>query len=328
MKRPKIAGCHGKPNRKKAITPMESHPMMLQKKLPALNDAEGLAVPIDLPPVIDAHVHVFPEKIFKSVWKWFDEYGWPVRYQLRASDILSFLLSRGVRHVVALQYAHKPGISRELNTFMVRLCHQFPGQVTGLATVFPGEAGALEILKDAFSQGLTGVKLHAHVQCFDMNSLDMDRIYELCSSENKPLLMHVGREPKSPAYACDPYVLCRAGKLERVIQHFPELKVCVPHLGMGEYAAYQQLIRRYDNLWLDTAMALTDYLPGNQPIALTEMRTDRILYGSDFPNIPFSWDRELRWLQRLPLSEKALSLILSRNAAQFYQISTSPDTPR
>jgi predicted TIM-barrel fold metal-dependent hydrolase len=152
-------------------------------------------------------------------------------------------------------------------------------------------------------------------------------IYETCSTEQKPLLMHVGREPKSPAYACDPYLLCRADKLERVIKNFPGLKVCVPHLGINEESAYQKLIFNYDNLWLDTAMALTDYLPGNQPMALVETRWDRIMYGSDFPNIPFAWDRELVSIQRTALPMDALSLILSENAAKFYNIAADMPFP-
>ena len=54
-----------------------------------------------------------------------------------------------------------------------------------------------------------------HVQCFDMNSPDMDLIYEVCSQRGKPLVMHVGREPKSEAYMCDPYELCRAENWSR-----------------------------------------------------------------------------------------------------------------
>jgi hypothetical protein len=177
-----------------------------------------------------------------------------------------------------------------------------------------------DILKAAFDSGLKGVKLHAHVQCFDMNSKEMDIIYDLCSSLAKPLIMHVGREPKSPAYACDPYLICGAEKLERVIKNYPKLKVCVPHLGTDEFLPYKQLIEKYDNIWLDSAMVLTDYLPNNKPLPLNEMRVDRIMYGSDFPNIPFAWDRELKWINAARLPDKSLELILGKNAIDFFSI--------
>ncbi len=73
--------------------------------------------------------------------------------------------------------------------------------------------------------------------------------------------MHVGREPKSTAYRCDPYQLCSAERLEPIVIGFPNLKICVPHLGFDEISAYREMIEKYDNLWLDTSMAITDYFP-------------------------------------------------------------------
>ncbi|MEZ4527308.1 MAG: amidohydrolase family protein [Desulfobacterales bacterium] len=294
--------------------------MMLKEKLPAINDAEGQVVPPSLPRVTDAHVHIFPDGIFRAVWKWFDTYGYPIRYRMRSAELIDFLLSRGIWHIVALQYAHKPGIAEELNQYMADLCTQYPGKVSGMATVFPGEKGSRYILGQAFASGLKGVKLHCHVQCFDMNSNEMDEIYDLCASEKKPLIMHAGREPNSPVYSCDPYALCSADKLEKVLRDFPELKICVPHLGADEYLPYKNLTEKYDNLWLDTAMVLTDYFPGNRPVPPNEMRTERILYGSDFPNIPFAWDRELRALEKLDLPENDLKRILGKNAGEFFSI--------
>ena len=293
---------------------------MLKSPLPAINDVEGTKIPDSFPFIIDSHVHIFPHKIFKSIWKWFDEYGWPIRYRLKSPKIFEFLLSRGVGHIVAMQYAHKPGIAHDLNLYMVGQCREYPQQITGMATVFPGEEGSEDILKHAFENGLKGVKLHSHVQCFDMNSDVMDIIYEICSSRGKPIVMHVSKEPKSPAYECDPYQLCSAQKLERVVRNYPKLKICVPHLGIDEFSSYQLLIEKYDNLWLDTAMALTDYLPKSNPPPLNEMRTDRIMYGSDFPNIPYAWDRELKHIHKTGLSDKTLELILGKNAIDFFSI--------
>lgn len=296
---------------------------MLKTPLPALNDIEGHKIPSSFPLVVDSHVHIFPEGIFKAIWDWFDKYGWPIRYRLTSPDVLNYLLSRGVSHIVALQYAHKSGTARELNSYMAEICQKFPNRVTGMATVFPGERESESILKEAFKMGLKGVKLHAHVQCFDMNSENMDTIFDLCSSEDKPIVMHVGREPKSPAYKCDPYLLCNAKKLEKVIRNYPKLKICVPHLGVDEYLPYKRLIEKYDNLWLDTAMALADYLPIKNPVELDDMRLDRIMYGSDFPNIPYAWDREIKWFKERKFSDESIEQILGKNAFDFFNIKTN-----
>ena len=294
---------------------------LLDTPLPFINDPEGDSVPEGFPYIVDAHVHLFPDMLFDSVWEWFEKYGWPIRYKLKTPDIIKFLLSRGVTHIVALQYAHKPGIAVKLNRYMAEVCRAC-ASVTGMATVFPGEDGTPDILCEAFDIGLSGVKLHSHVQCFDMESRAMRDVYDACVKYNKPLIMHVGREPKSPEYPCDPYLLCSADRLERVISAYPALKVCVPHLGADEFAEYKRMTEEYDNLWLDTTMTLADYLPMENFPELRTMRTDRIIFGTDFPNIPYAWDREIKRLLKMDLPCGFLEKILGGNAAEFYSIST------
>ena len=58
--------------------------------------------------------------------------------------------------------------------------------------------------------------------------------------------MHVGREPKSTAYRCDPYQLCSADRLELILKDFPDLNICVPHLGFDELLAYRKMIEKYE----------------------------------------------------------------------------------
>ena len=293
---------------------------MLRPKMPSMNDREGSMVPARLPPVIDAHVHIFPRNIFSAIWKWFDDNAWHIRYQMATSRIFEFLLSHGVSHIIALQYAHRPGIARQLNTYMAEKCNEYHHRVTGMATVFPGEDKAEKILQEAFDLGLGGLKLHAHVQCFDMNSDHMNRLYECCRINKKPVVMHVGREPKSEAYSCDPYQLCSAEKLEQVLKDFPDLKICVPHLGFDEVSAYRKLIEKYENLWLDTTMAITDYFSIEKKIDLSHYRADRVMYGSDFPNIPYAWDRELKELQTVDIPEDALEKICNQTATDFFSL--------
>jgi predicted TIM-barrel fold metal-dependent hydrolase len=292
---------------------------LLNAPLPTVNDPEGAYIPDSLPMVVDAHVHLFPDFLFTPVWQWFEKFGWPIRYQLSSEDIVEFLLSHGIGHIVALQYAHKAGLARELNTYMADICRSHP-QVTGMATVYPAEKDAVEILEQAFQNGLSGVKLHCHVQCFDMNDRSMHEIYEVCSAHGKPLIMHVGREPKSPAYPCDPYELCRADKLEQVLKEYPQLNVCVPHLGADEFEPYRRMIENHDNLWLDTTMMLAEYLPMDFFPDLAKYRNDRIMFGTDFPNLPYAWDREIKRFARQNLSPDALAKVLGQNAVEFYRI--------
>jgi predicted TIM-barrel fold metal-dependent hydrolase len=286
--------------------------------LPALDDEEGERLGSQLPPVIDAHVHLFPDGFFEAIWRWFEAYGWPIRYKLPSEQVIEFLLSRGVEHIVALHYAHKPGIAGLMNSYMAELCQRHP-RVTGLATVLPGEQDATTTLFEAFAQGLQGVKLHCHVQSFSPDDADMEEVYEACIQHNLPLVMHAGREPASPQYPQHPHVLCGSWRVEEVLRSFPRLRLCVPHLGVDEIVAYTELIQKYDNLWLDTTMAVAEYFPIDEPHRPIEVRPERIMYGTDFPNLPYAWDREVRILAEQH-EEERLAAVLGETARQFFGI--------
>lgn len=292
---------------------------LMDGPLPALDDEEGERLPDDLPPVVDAHVHVFADPLFAAIWRWFDQHGWPIRYKLPSASVAPFLLERGVEHVVALHYAHKPGIARGMNAFLASALADEP-RATGVATVYPGEPDAGTILEEGFGRGLVGAKLHCHVQAFAVDDPQLDEVYEACARHDMPLIVHAGTEPASPAYPVDPYTLCSAERTERVLRRHPHLKLIVPHLGVDEIERYGELVQRYDNLWLDTTMVLAGYFDIDDPASVVRSRPERMLYGTDFPNLPYAWDRELLRLLRMGLSDRDLERVLSSNAKELFRV--------
>ena len=113
--------------------------------------------------------------------------------------------------------------------------------------------------------------------------------------------------------------MCAAERVEAALRSYPKLRLCIPHLGSDEYAPYLALLEKYDNLWLDTTMAVAGYLPGETeaPWRRVEARPERIMYGTDFPNLPYAWDREVRRLAaRLP--EQVLAQVLGQTARGFF----------
>lgn len=293
---------------------------MIRPEALALDDVDGGGVPAEVAgiPVVDAHVHLFPDGVFDAIWRWFDAHAWPVRHRLYSDAVLDFLEARGVKTVVALHYAHKPGMARFLNSYVAEVARAEP-RVLGLATVLPGEERAPEILAEAFAAGLKGVKLHCHVQCFAPDAPALHEVYAACAQAGRPLVMHAGREPASPQYKCDVYALCSAERVQRVLEDHPTLKLCVPHLGADEFGAYERLLERHDNLWLDTTMVVANYFPMPLPRRLLEVRPERILYGTDFPNLPYAWDRELKQLLALKLGDEAEAAILGQNALRLFE---------
>ena len=291
-----------------------------------LTDPEGARVPSDLPRVVDAHVHLFPDRLFDAIWRWFHEHGWPIRYPLYSDALIAFLTERGVTHMMGLHYAHKPDMARGLNAYVAELAARHDA-VTGLATFHPADADATDILEEAFAAGLRGVKLHCHVQAFPIDDPRLDDAYRLCAERGMPMVVHAGRAPHSDAYPVDPRTICAAERVDRVLTRHPHLKLCVPHLGADEFEAYARLVRKHDTLWVDTTMAISGYLPTQveAPLNCFGSRLERVMYGSDFPILPYAWDRELRVLRDAKLPPAALEGVCHRNAEALFDLPTPSD---
>jgi uncharacterized protein len=54
-----------------------------------------------------------------------------------------------------------------------------------------------------------------------------------------------------------------------------------------------------------------------------EARPDRVMYGTDFPNIPYAWDREVTQLARRCRDED-LEAVLGGTARDFFRLEHTP----
>jgi hypothetical protein len=80
-------------------------------------------------------------------------------------------------------------------------------------------------------------------------------------------------------------------------------------------------MERHPRLHLDTTMVLAAHSPvgGSARIdaALVERHADRVLYGTDFPNVPHPYAEERKGIEQLGLSAAALRSIFHDNAARL-----------
>ena len=88
-------------------------------------------------PLVDAHVHLFPPRVFEAIWRWFDAHGWPIRYRVPAEEVVGYLDRQGVERFFALHYSHAPGMARVLNRFVSEMARRSP-RVVPFGTVLPG----------------------------------------------------------------------------------------------------------------------------------------------------------------------------------------------
>ena len=278
-------------------------------------------------PVVDAHVHLFPPGVFAALWRWFETHAWPIRYPWQADEALAFLARQNVEAVFGLHYSHVPGMARALNGFMAELAARAP-QVIPFGTVLPGEPEAVRIVEEALDDfGFAGLKLHAHVQRTAPDDPRLDPIFEAVAERGRVVVFHAGREPASAAYRFDTHGLCGIEPVRRLVARHPRLKLVVPHLGQDQWREFVALCRDSENLYLDTTMAVGGYLTEDVPTAADLLPVaDRILFGTDFPNLPYPWARERVWLESLGLPEPALEGILRGNALRL--VGRSAPSPR
>jgi predicted TIM-barrel fold metal-dependent hydrolase len=83
---------------------------------------------------------------------------------------------------------------------------------------------------------------------------------------------------------------------------------------------------------LDTTMAYTDFTEKLRPwpAGLTHRLADlgdRILLGTDFPNIPYAYASQLSALVRLGLGDDWLRAVVHDNAARLFGLETRKDAP-
>jgi predicted TIM-barrel fold metal-dependent hydrolase len=270
--------------------------------------------------IIDAHVHLFPDRLANAIRKWFSAHAWEIQYRIEADEAVRTLREGGIDRCVVLPYAHKPGMAAALNDFTLSLAKEHR-EVVPCCTVFPGEDGAEELLERAFTEeGFHGVKIHSHVMRIAPDDPLLDPVWRASARHRKPVVIHCGREPASAGYGADVRALSGAARLRRALDKHPDAICVVPHLGYDEPAAFEALLDEFPNLHLDTTMAIAGYFPDPPDLEMLRRRPDRILYGTDFPNLPYAWDRELRVVRGLRLPPADEARILAGNAQRLFGI--------
>jgi predicted TIM-barrel fold metal-dependent hydrolase len=250
-----------------------------------------------------------PERMLRRVRAHFDEAGpligreWPIHYRGDQDERLGQLRAMGVKRFTALSYAHRPGMASDLTDFSLALAASEPDIVPS-ATFFP-EDGVLEYVTDAVARGARVFKIHAQVGGFDLRDPLLDEAWGTLEDAGTPVVIHIGSAPVSRPGFTGPEHL--AGVLAR----HPRLTAIVAHLGAPEYAEFLGLADRYDRVHLDTTMAFTEFFEDDAPFPnallprLADLR-DRIVLGSDFPNIPHPYAHQLDVLGRLREREARL----------------------
>jgi predicted TIM-barrel fold metal-dependent hydrolase len=269
--------------------------------------------PPQLPfPLIDIHTHLMPERLFQAVRAYFRAHLWHPFYDAPVDKLVETLLAAGVSRFVFMPYAHRADMSRSLNHWVANVQTTFAPHGIGFGTFHPDDEDLLpELVEEAFVRlGLRGAKLHPQVGRFGVDDPRLDPLYESAVEHGALLLIHAGRLPEP-----NEHVGARA--FARMMRRFPQLKVIVAHAGADEFEAFFDLCGLYEGVFLDTAMVFSNFLGGAPPIQRVLEFQDRVLFGSDFPNIPYRFETAIQSILDLRLGRTLEEKLLCTNAARL-----------
>jgi predicted TIM-barrel fold metal-dependent hydrolase len=265
--------------------------------------------------MIDLHVHLHPPRLFAAIRRWFAERStWRLEHPTEPQKVSDVLRAHGVWRFVFCSYAHRAGMARSLNGWLTQTASELRGHGLPLATIHLDDAEYLEDLERALRDGCVGLKIHEDVQHLLVDDERFTPVYERLGEEGL-VLAHVGAIPWQAATG-------GIARVERVLRRHPKVRFVVAHMGGADAVAYLLLSERYPNLYLDTTMAFAKASPMSVDLdaQLIEWHADQILYGTDYPNIPYAYDDERRGIEALGLSPGARRKILRDNAARLLRL--------
>ena len=265
--------------------------------------------------IIDFHVHLFPNRLFESIWQFFEEgYGRSVLHHLYYRQCVDYLRQRGIGTIVYSNYAHKEGVAEGINAWNLKVLDEIP-DLYCFAAYHPGDADALEMADKLIKHPhIIGFKLQLLVQRFYPHDERLIPLYEMVQASNKRMLLHVGTGPVGNEFV-------GLEHFKVLLRRFPELPVNVAHMGALEYKGFMELLDDHPNLYLDTAFTFYPDMPGSFNLSpeYLERYQDRIVYGSDFPNLIQPREMELDCLLGYHLPQAFYDAVFRGNACRILE---------
>ncbi len=231
-------------------------------------------------PVIDCHTHAGTATTLLSPWTTIAD----------PEQILRRNKEAGIDKACIFPITHET--FEEANIEIAQIVKRYPGRFIGYAKHDPvNEKGRIRamLLRECRELGLRGLKLHVKP-----TPEVLDTVAEL----GIPIIWHP----------------VRVAMFDDVAKAYPNIDLILAHLGSDlsndwrEHLAAIEMARRYPNIYLDTGAAvLTRYLE----LALKELGPERVVYGSDEPDVDCRL--EIFKVRMLKLPKEQEQMILGHN---------------
>jgi predicted TIM-barrel fold metal-dependent hydrolase len=204
-------------------------------------------------------------------------------------------------------------MARDLNAWLNDTARELGAGAVPLGTVHLDDPDPARDMREALRGGCAGLKLHENVQRFELDDPRLAGVLDAVAEHEGFVMAHIGAIPWSNETHDGP------ARVAHVLERHPSLRVVVAHFGMPDYPRYLDLMRTQPRLFLDTTMAFAPESPSRLRIAREDVErgANQIVYGTDWPNIPYAYDGELRGLRELGLDDATIRAITTDNARRL-----------
>lgn len=269
--------------------------------------------------IIDFHTHYVRKELLNPTWLNYLESINPEffsridEYSINPELFSSYLRSQGVKYAVVLPEC-APATSGYVPTEeVIEYCRNQDMLIPFTSLNINVHYDILERLEEYVRVGgIRGIKLHPSYQFFYPNEARLYPLYQKAQDLGLPIIFHIGSSifKGTRLKYCDPIYL------DDIAVDFPHLKIIMAHSGRGFwYSECFSLSRLHKNVYMDITglppQNLLNYFPE------LEKNAEKILFGSDWPTMPTSIEKNIEAIKSLPLKEKTIESILFGNASRI-----------
>lgn len=244
--------------------------------------------------IIDMHTHV-----------------WGGRYEPHTRELIANCERYGIAKIIvsgiARQYPSEAEIEQH-NQDVVRFRRERPELVEGYVYANPRNANATRVVRTGIEDdGMVGLKLWIASYCDDPLVYPL---VELCIEYDVPILLHAFHKAVNQLQDETTGV-----QVAELASRYPEAKLIMAHLGGNAYHGLKA-IRDCPNVWTDFSGSLF----GRDDIdyAVSQVGTDRILFGSDMPGCSFITN--FAQVQEADLTPQQREDIYRNNAIRLFRL--------
>ena len=259
--------------------------------------------------IIDAHAHIFPEKIAETATVSIGDF---YKLHMDGCGVSDKLIESGDKIGTSMYLvcstATVPRQTENINIFISEECKKH-SCFYGFGTTHADSESIEGDINQIKTLGLHGVKLHPDFQKFNADSPEAFKIYEVIEGE-LPLLIHCGDNR---------YDFSAPNRIANIAKNFPKLKILAAHLGgYQRWDEAEECLKGFENVRFDCSSSLAFLSPERAAHIIRTYGVENCFFGVDFPM--WSHDAEFERFLKLGFSEDENRKILSGNFKEFLNI--------